>query len=118
MLLAQGRFWRVSQVRDREGDAIEISVLREAAVDELREFRDLEISVPLARWNRVVKNARVDRKLLGGVLLDFATHKDLVSAAIANEWLLGELQRVILDATVTAVEQGLLALAVVDVGTG
>ena len=124
MLLAQGRYWRAVRVRNsrnhregRDGAGIALSVLKDALGDDQRDLKDLQIDVPMHRWNRVVKNARGDRKLLGGVLLDFAKHKDLVSAAVANDRIYSELRRVIVDATVSAVEQGDLSLAVVDVGT-
>jgi hypothetical protein len=60
----------------------------------------------------VVKHASSDRKLLGGLLLDFARHKDRVSAAVGSDRLLSELRRVILDATAVCVEEGVLALTV------
>ena len=60
------------------------------------------------RWSRVLKHAHSDRKLLGGLLLDFARHKDRVGSAVASDRLFSELCRVILEATATAVEEGLL----------
>ena len=114
MVLAQGRFWRASLMKG--ATAIALEVLRESLPEDLRELRDLRIEVPVERWNRVVKQLRTDRKLLGGILLDFAKHKDQVSAAVASDRLYNELQRVVLDATVSLVEGEELALAVVDVG--
>lgn len=108
MLLAQGRYWRSSYVR---GPGIIALELRRAALpEELYELRDLRVEVPLEKWNRVVKLLHSDRKLLGGLLLDFARHKDRVSAAVASDRLLAELRRVILDATAVSVEEGILAL--------
>jgi hypothetical protein len=43
-------------------------------------------------------------------LLDFAKHKERVSTAIGNDRRYLELQRIILDATVSLVEAGLLTL--------
>lgn len=109
MLLAQGRYWRSTLAR---GSGIVALELRRAALpEELYELRDLRVEVPLEKWNRVVKLVHSDRKLLGGLLLDFARHKDRVSAAVSSDRLLAELRRVILDATAVSVEEGLLVLA-------
>ena len=74
------------------------------------ELRELKIEVPLAKWGLVVKNVQSDRKLLGGVLLEFAKHKERVSAAVGNDRLYLELQRVIMDATLALVEAEALML--------
>ena len=113
-MLAQGRFWRISLTKGE--DAIVLGLHREMVPEELREIRELTIEVPLERWNRVVKHVRSDRKLVGGILLDFAKNKDHVSAAIANDRLFFELQSVVLDATTSLVERGSLVLTLVDVG--
>lgn len=108
MLLAQGRFWRSTT---RQGAAsISLELRRTALPEELQELRDLRIDVPLDKWNLVVKHVNSDRKLLGGLLLDFARHKDRVGSAVASDRLFAELCRVILDATATAVEEGILRL--------
>lgn len=109
MLLAQGRFWEVRLARE----SVSIELLREAQSDALP---GLEVEVPLDRWNRLVKHVLSDRKLIGGILLDFARHKDHVATAVAQDRLFFELQRVVLDATVSLMENGRLALVVVDVG--
>jgi hypothetical protein len=83
VLLAQGRFWRSSFTRST--GAIVFELRRAALPEELR-------------------------KLLGGLLLDFARHKDRVSSAVSNDRLLAELRRVVLDATAVAVEEGVLAV--------
>lgn len=114
MLLAQGRYWRASL--GKAADAVALEVFKESLPEDLRDLKELRIEVPLDKWNRVVKQVRLDRKLLGGILLDFAKHKDHVSAAVASDRLLTELQRVVIDATASLVESGSLALAVVDVG--
>ncbi len=93
-----------------------LSMLRDHLPEDLRELREFRIDVPLERWNRVVKHVRTDRKLLGGVLLDFTKQEDLLSAAVGTDRLFGELQRVVLDATASLVENGALSLTPVDVG--
>ena len=107
-LLAQGRIWRAELTKTAEDVGLEI--LKGALADDNPELRELRIEVPLGKWGLVVKNVQSDRKLLGGVLLEFAKHKERVSAAVASDRLYSELQRVILDATVSLVEAGQLAL--------
>ena len=108
MVLAQGRFWRASV---RKGNAaVVLSILRESLPAELEEVRDLKIEVPLEDWRRVVRQVRSDRKLLGGILLDFAKNKDHLSVAVGSDRLYQALQRVVHDATVALVEEGVLAL--------
>ena len=113
-MLAQGRFWRAA-VSKGEGSVV-LSMLKDGLPEDLRELREFRIEVPLDRWNRVVKHVRTDRKLLGGVLLDFTKQEDLLSAAVRTDRLFGELQRVVLDATASLVELGALSLTAVDVG--
>lgn len=113
-MLTQNRFWRSSLSKDAK--TVSVELLREGLPEELRELRELRIDVPIDKWNRVVKQVLWDRKLLGGILLDFAKHKERVSAAIAHDRVLVELQRVVLDTTTVLVENGTLALTVVDVG--
>lgn len=113
-MLAQGRFWRVTL--SKAEDSVILGVIKESLPDELRDLRELQFEVPLARWNRVVKHVRSDRKLLGGILLDFARTKDHVSTAVGSDRLYWELQRVVVDTTTSLVESGKLALALVDVG--
>lgn len=108
MLLAQNRYWRSSLSKAR--DSIVLALDRDQLPEDLQEVRDLRVEVPLGRWNTVVKLADSDRKLLGGVLLDYATHKDHVSSVIARDRLLVALQRLIRDATVASIEAGLLVL--------
>ncbi len=109
MLLAQGRLWRATLARD---DAVALGVIRDHLPPDLQELRDLRVEVPLERWNLVVRKAFSDRKLLGGILLDFANAKDAVAAAVASDRSFAELQRVVLEATTQLVEQGRLVLAV------
>ena len=114
MLLSQGRYWRISLAKS--ADQIELGLLRDNLNEELRELRDFHIAVPLGKWNRVLKQVQADRKLLGGVLLDFALPKEQLSLVVGNDRLFGELQRVLVEATTSLVESGALALGVVDVG--
>ena len=85
-------------------------VLKGSLPEEIYELRDLRIEVPLEKWSRVVKNVHSDRKLLGGLLLDFARHKDKVGGVVTSDRLLAELRRVILDATVVLIETEVLVL--------
>jgi hypothetical protein len=114
MLLAKGRFWKASYAKS--ASQVVLSMHRDSLPEDLRELRELRIELPLDRWNGVVKVVRSDRKLLGGILLDFATHKDQVGVSVSNDRLFFELQRVLVDATVTLIEAGVLTLASVDVG--
>jgi hypothetical protein len=114
LLLTQGRYWKASF--SKAAGAVALELQRDSLSEELRELRELRIEIPLDRWNRVVKYARSDRKLLGGFLLDFAKHKDHVGVAVTNDRLFFELQRTLVDATVSLVETGTLSLGVVDVG--
>ena len=107
MTLTQGRYWRASLARN----FVLIELLRSSLPDELAPLRELRFEIPLRAWNRVMKHVHSDRKLLGGLLLDFANNKDRVSAAIGSDRLLTEFQRVILDSTATLVEEELLVLS-------
>lgn len=106
MLLAEGRYWRASFTRG----AVALEVRRGALPEELSELGDFQVAVPLEKWNLVVKRISGDRKLLGGLLLDFAKHKDRVGTAVGSDRLLSELRRVVLDATSVLIEEGTLAL--------
>jgi len=113
MLLAQGRFWHA--VLRRGSAAVQIEFLKGSLPDELEDLRDLEFEVPLTRWNRLLKNVQADRKLVGGLLLDFANQKDRVGSSVANDRLFAELQRVVLEATVTLVEEGVVEVALTGI---
>lgn len=114
MLLARGRFWNVALSKSE--DIVVLSLLRDYLPDDFRELRELKIDVPLASWNRVLKQARTDRKLLGGIMLDFTKQKDQLSVAVGSDRLFSELQRLVLDATASLVELAALTLTVVEVG--
>jgi len=92
MLLSQNRHWRVT--RGKLASEIVVRLEQEELPEAWREFKDFRLEIPIDRWNRVVKHVRTDR------------HGRLV----------GQLQRVVQDATSTLVETGGLALTVVDVG--
>jgi len=106
VILAEGRYWRAGLTRG----AVSLSLRSGALPDDLQELRDFQVAVPLDKWNLVVKRVSGDRKLLGGLLLDFAKHKDRVGTAVASDRLLSELRRIVLDATSVLVEEGTLAL--------
>jgi hypothetical protein len=109
MLLSQGRFWRASLTKD--GDAVVVTLLRDSLPDDLAGLRELRIEVPLAKWGLAVKHARRDRRLLGGALLDHTRQQEQLSAALAEDDLLCELQRVVADATLSLVEDERVLLA-------
>ncbi len=116
MLIAQSRIWRAIWVKS--AGLVRLEVLKGALAEDNPELRELKIEVPLAKWSLVVKNVQSDRKLLGGVLLDFAKHKERVSAAVGNDRLYLDMQRVILDATLSLIEAGVLTLTVPDDAPG
>ena len=88
----------------KSAGTLRLETAKGALTEDNPELRELKIEVPLAKWGLVVKNVQSDRKLLGGVLLDYAKHKERVSAAVGNDRLYLELRRVILDATLSLVE--------------
>ncbi len=114
MLLSQNRHWRIT--RGKATSEIVISLEREEQPEDWRDFKDFRLEIPVDRWNRVVKHVRTDRTLFGGVVLEFASQQDQLSAVLSHDRLFGDLQRVVQDATSMLVECGALALTVVDVG--
>jgi hypothetical protein len=112
--LAQNRSWRIT--RAKTATEIVVCLEKEELPDDWRDFRDFRLEIPVDRWNRVVKHVRSDRKLLGGVVLEFANQEDQLPIVLGHDRLFGELQRVVQDATSTLVESGALALTVVDLG--
>jgi len=114
LLLARGRFWNVALSKTE--DIVVLSLLRDYLPEDLMELRELKIEIPLGSWNRVLKQARTDRKLLGGIMLDFTKQKDQLSVAVGSDRLFSELQCLVLDATASLVELAALTLTVVEVG--
>ena len=108
MLIAQSRIWRAKWVKS--AGLVRLEIPKGALAEDNPDLPELKIEVPLAKWSLVVKNVQSDRKLLGGVLLEFAKQKERVSAAVGNDRLYLELQRVIMDATLALVEAGALTL--------
>jgi hypothetical protein len=108
MLLARGKIWRAQWIKS--SGMVGLDLAKAVSNKGNSELRELKIEIPLAKWGLVVKNVQSDRKLLGGILLEFAKHKERVSAAVGNDRLYLELQRVILDATLALVEAGALML--------
>ena len=106
-ILAQGRLWRASSAKE----SVALEIQKASLPEELVDLRDFRIEVPLIRWNRLIKNLNSDRKLLGGLLLNFASKEELVSVVIGNDRLLNELRRIALDATAALVEEGFLVLS-------
>lgn len=106
-----GRFWRATLSRE---EGVVLSLQRETLPAEAQEFRDLRVAVPLERWNAVVRHVLLDRKLLGGILLDFARPKEGVAGVIARDRLYFDLQRVLLEVTTALIETGRLILKVPD----
>jgi len=108
MLLAQGRYWRATLAKGR--DTVALDIVRASLPEDLHELRDLRIDIPLAKWNRLAKHLHSDRKLVAGLLIDFAKNKEHVVAAVSSDRLLAEYQRVVLDATTALIENGVLVL--------
>ena len=90
---------------------VTLEILKASLPEDLYELRDMKIEVPLGKWNLAVKHVHSDRKLLGGLLLDFANNKERVSAAVGNDRLLAELRRVLLEATIVLVEEEVVVIA-------
>jgi hypothetical protein len=85
VILARSRLWRAELAKGSE--AVALLLERDALPRELEEIGEVRIEVPLAEWRRLLRLLRGDRKLLGGLLLDFARQKDRLSAVIGNDRL-------------------------------
>jgi len=114
VLLSQNRHWRVT--RGKSAAEIVVCLEKEELPEDWRDFKDIRLEIPVDRWNRVIKHVRSDRKLFGGVVLEFTNLQEQLSAVLSHDRLYGDLQRVLQDATSTLVESGTLALTVVVVG--
>jgi hypothetical protein len=113
-MLARTRYWRAELLK---GSAtVGIALDRETLPRELEELGDFRIEVPLGDWRRVVHLRRGDRKLLGGLLLDFARQKDKLSAVIASDRLYLGLVQILGDATVALIESDALRLGPAEGG--
>jgi hypothetical protein len=112
--LARGRLWRAERLKG--SDAVGLVLEREGLPRELEELADVRIEVPLREWRRVVRALRGDRKLLGGLLLDFARQKDRLSAVIANDRLYLGLVEIIGEATLALIECDALDLGPAEAG--
>jgi hypothetical protein len=108
VLLSQGRFWRASL--NKGAGSIALEFFKSSLPEDLYALKDMKIEVPIGKWNLAVKHVHSDRKLLGGLLLDFANNKERVSAAVGNDRLLAEFRRVVLDATIVLVEEEVVAI--------
>jgi len=109
MIVARTRAWR-AEIR-KGARCVSLALSKDALPEELEEIRDLRIDVPLEDWGRVVKYARADRKLLGGILLGFTKNEDRLAAAIGHDGLYLELEQLVVDGTVHLVREGKLCLA-------
>ena len=113
-MLARTRHWRAERLKGEAGVGLVLE--RETLPKELEELGDLRIEVPLGDWRRVVRVLRGDRKLLGGLLLDFARQKDRLSAVIGSDRLYADLVQLLTEATVALVEVELLELTPPEAG--
>lgn len=112
MLLAQDRAWRATL--DTGSHTVRVGLQKDAVDEEHKEVREFRLDIPLDKWGMVVKHARKDRKLLGGVVLELANDDDQLALILGNDRLYGELQRVVIDATVALVECGALGMTPSD----
>jgi tRNA-binding EMAP/Myf-like protein len=94
---------------------VAIEIINASVTEDLHVLKDMKIEIPIGKWNLAVKHVHSDRKLLGGLLLDFANNKERVSAVVGNDRLLAEFRRVLLEATIVLVEEQ--AVAIVDAKT-
>ena len=95
-------------------ERVKFELLKGSLPEDIYELRDLRVEVPLEKWTRLVKHVNSDRKLLGGLLLDFARQKEKVGGVVKSDRLLAEFRRVVLDATVALVEAEVIELSIAD----
>ena len=108
-MLARGRYWRSELLKGSE--SVGVTLERDALPRELEELADFRIELPLREWRRLLRLLRADRKLLGGLLLDFARQKDRLSAVIASDRLYCGLVEILEQATLALLECEALRLA-------
>ena len=99
---------------NRGQERVKFELLKGSLPEDIYELRDLRVEVPLEKWTRLVKHVNSDRKLLGGLLLDFARQKEKVGGVVKSDRLLAEFRRVVLDATVALVEAEAIELSIAD----
>jgi len=109
VIVARTRHWRVELPKG--ADAVAVWLERDTVPRELEELGELRIDVPLAEWQRLLRLLRGDRKLLGGLLLDFARQKDRLSPVLAKDRLYVGLVGALEAATLALLECEALALA-------
>lgn len=109
MILARSRLWRAELAKG--SDAVGLVLERDALPRDLDELGDFRIDLPLREWRRVPRLLRGDRKLLGGLLLDFARQKDRLSAVIGNDRLYLALVETLASTTLALLECEALEIA-------
>jgi hypothetical protein len=109
-MLARGRYWRAELLKGSA--AVGVVLEREGLPRELEELADFRIEVPLREWRRLLRVLRGDRKLLGGLLLDFARQKDRLSGVISSDRLYRGLVEILDETTLSLLECEALTLAV------
>jgi hypothetical protein len=102
VILARTRLWRAELARGNE--AVSLVLEREALPREVEDLGDFRVELPLTEWRRLLRLLRGDRKLLGGLLLDFARQKDRLSAVIGNDRLYLALVETLWSATLALLE--------------
>ena len=112
MLLSQNKYWRA--MHPKASGEVVLSLEKEELPEDWRDLKDFRLEIPVDRWNRVVKHVRTDRKLFGGVVLEYANQEEQLSAVLGHDRLYGDLQRLVQDATSSLIESGALALTAVD----
>jgi hypothetical protein len=101
-MLARGRYWRAELLKG--SGAVAVTLDRDALPREFEELADFRIELPLREWRRLLRLLRADRKLLGGLLLDFARQKDRLSAVIASDRLYCGLVEILGETTLSLLE--------------
>ena len=106
-MLAQGQYWRTTLGKGTQ--TVVFSLLKESLPQEVEATKDLRVEMPLVKWSVLVKHVLSDRKLVGGVLLDYAKPNDHLAAVIASDRLFRDLQNVTLESTAALVAQEVFA---------
>jgi hypothetical protein len=113
-MLARGKYWRAELLKG--SGSVGVVLEREALPRELEELGDFRLEVPLREWRRLLRVLRGDRKLLGGLLLDFARQKDRLSAVIASDRLYRGLVEILDESTLSLLECEALQLTSAEGG--